>query len=51
MFSNLVPKLRLGTQAAKLCFAVLVRQARETEFRGGGSQTEFGNQVVSEEPG
>src|SRR5579871_749656 len=43
----LVPKLRLGTIFAKLCFASTVRcprGGRETEFRGKRSQTEFGNQ-------
>src|SRR2546425_8519927 len=38
----LVPKLRLGTSRAKLCFASC--QTRETEFRGLRSQTEFGNE-------
>jgi len=38
----LVPKLRLGTSCAKLCFASC--ETRETEFRGVRSQTEFGNE-------
>src|SRR5437762_923303 len=42
-FHLLVPKLCLGTPSWKLCFPS-GRTSRETEFRRGGSQTEFGNQ-------
>jgi len=40
---HLVPKLRLGTHSAKLCFAN--GHFRETEFPGRRSQTEFGNEM------
>ena len=43
----LVPKLCLGTQAAKLCFASGCRQnvsGREAELRGLRSQAELGNE-------
>src|SRR5437870_5461433 len=46
--STLVPKLCLGTSYPRLCFAfescLLIR---ETEFRRGRSQTEFGNEGIS----
>ncbi len=44
----LVPKLCLGMPSAKLRFAPpspAFDGRRETEFREGGSQTEFGNQM------
>src|SRR5205823_13621648 len=39
----LVPKLCLGTPAAKLCFAGLTREA---ELRGARSQAELGNEII-----